>query len=88
MYYDKICISKYIWNKFKFEISGWNFEICTKIEISYTIFECDWPLGKFTRDSVHPQDQLVTVKQRNGDYASFSELSNILQNVLSKKIAS
>jgi len=31
--YDKICISKYIWNNFKFEISGWNLEIlkfCTE----------------------------------------------------------
>ena len=44
MYYDKICISKYIWNKFKFEISRWNFEICTKIEISYTILSVIDPL--------------------------------------------
>jgi len=30
-----------------------------------------------------PQDRLITVKKRNGDYASFSELSNTLKNVLS-----
>jgi len=34
-----------------------------------------------------PHDQLVTVKRQKGNYASFSELSNILQNVLSKMIA-
>ena len=34
------------------------------------------------------QDQLVTVKGEKGYYASFSELSNILQNVSSKRIAS
>ena len=41
------------------------------------------PHGKFTHDSMHPQDQLVTAKRQKGDYASFSELSNIVQNVLS-----
>jgi len=33
-----------------------------------------------------PQDRLVTVKRQKGDYASFPVLSNILQNVLSKRI--
>ena len=34
-----------------------------------------------------PQDRSVTVKRRKGDYALFSVLSNILQKVLSKRIA-
>jgi len=33
------------------------------------------------------EDQLVTVKRQMGDYTSFSVLFNILQNVLSKRIA-
>jgi len=45
-----------------------------------------WKYGKSTRDSA-PQDRLVTVKRQKGDYALFSVLSNILQNVLSKRIA-
>ena len=34
-----------------------------------------------------PQDRSVTVKRQRGDYALFSVLSNILQKVLSKRIA-
>ena len=36
--------------------------------------------GKSTCDSLYPQDRLVTVKRQKGDYASFSVLSNNLQN--------
>jgi len=43
-----------------------------------------WIYGKSTRDSACPYDWLVTVKRQKDDYASFSVLSNILQNVLSK----
>jgi len=46
-----------------------------------------WKYGKSTRDSACLQDRLVRVKRWKGDYASFSVLSNILQNVLNKKIA-
>ena len=33
-----------------------------------------------------PYDQWATVKRRKGDYALFSILFNILQNVLSKRV--
>ena len=41
-------------------------------------------LGTIWKYSTCPQ---VTVKRRKGNYASFSMFSNILQNVLSKRIA-
>ena len=51
------------------------------------IFATTCKYGKFTCDSVCPQDQLLTVKRQKVDYPLFAVLPNILQNVLSKTLA-
>jgi len=53
----------------------------------YDLLAPIWKYRKSTSDSTCSQDGLVTVKRLKGDYVTFSVLYNILQNVLSKRIA-